>query len=115
MRDTSLDDFIGGDDASEESGPADPNAPGGAGGAEPASGDPEAAGTATDGADAGSDTNTDPEADAHTDAGEEAAAEPASPTFDWTPGGAACAACGEHVERRWADDGRLVCAACKGW
>ena len=103
MRDTSLDDFVGGDDEN--------GTPGASGAPE----DAETAGTAADGADAGSDANTDPEADAHTDAGEEAAAEPASPIFDWTPDGATCAACGERVERRWTDDGRLVCAACKGW
>ena len=103
MRDTSLDDFVGGDDEDET--------PGASGAPENA----EPAGTAADGTDVGSDANTNPEADAHTDAGEEAAAEPASPTFDWTPDGAACAACGERVERRWTDDGRLVCAACKGW
>ena len=113
MRDTSLDDFVGGDGASEEDGPADPNAPGGAGGAEPASGDAGAAGRATDDADADADRNTDPEADA--DGGDEGTPESAAPTFDWTPDGATCAACGERVERRWTDNGRLVCAACKGW
>ena len=103
MRDTSLDDFVGEDDASEEGEPADPDAPGGAGGAEPASGDAEAAETATDGV------------DADADGGDEGTPEPAAPTFDWTPGGSVCAACGERVERRWTDDDRLVCAACKGW
>ena len=109
MRDTSLDDFVGEDDASEDGEPADPDAPGGAGGAEPASEDAEATETATDGVD----TDTDGNADA--DGGDEGTPEPAAPTFDWTPGGSVCVACGERVERRWTDDGRLVCAACKRW
>ena len=113
MRDTSLDDFVGEGDTSEEGGPTDPDAPGDAGGAEPASGDAEAAGAATDDADTDADADADESADA--DGGDEGTPESASPTFDWTPGGSACAACGERVERRWTDDGRLVCAACKGW
>lgn len=36
-------------------------------------------------------------------------------TFDWSPDGAPCAACGDRVERRWRDDGRLVCEQCKTW
>lgn len=40
---------------------------------------------------------------------------PAESTMDWTPGGAACAACGSTVERRWRDDGELVCLGCKTW
>ena len=103
MRDTSLDDFVGEDDASEEGESTDSDAPGGAGGAEPAPGDAEAAETATDGV------------DADADGGDKGTPEPAAPTFDWTPDGSVCAACGERVERRWTDDDRLVCAACKGW
>lgn len=40
---------------------------------------------------------------------------PAESTMDWTPDGAACASCGATVERRWRDDGRLVCLDCKQW
>ncbi|MFC5970855.1 hypothetical protein ACFPYI_05865 [Halomarina salina] len=40
---------------------------------------------------------------------------PAESTMDWTPGGAACGACESTVERRWRDDGRLVCIDCKNW
>lgn len=36
-------------------------------------------------------------------------------TFDWSPDGAPCTACGDRVERRWRDDGRLVCGGCKTW
>ena len=115
MRDTSLDDFVGGDDAGEEGEPADPDAPGGAGGAEPASEEAEATETATDGVDADADRDANADGSADANGGDKGTSEPASPTFDWTPGGSACAACGERVERRWTDDGRLVCAACKGW
>lgn len=37
------------------------------------------------------------------------------PTSTWTPEGAPCAACGAVVERRWRQDGALVCPACKTW
>jgi len=36
-------------------------------------------------------------------------------TYDWSPEGAACAACGTVVERRWRDDPGLVCESCKEW
>lgn len=41
--------------------------------------------------------------------------DPAVATYDWTPGGAACAACGETVERRWRDGPGFVCGECKDW
>lgn len=46
---------------------------------------------------------------------------PAEITYDWSPDGAACDACGEPVERRWragegADDpAAMVCGDCKDW
>jgi len=40
---------------------------------------------------------------------------PATTTYAWDGGGAACEACGEVVERRWQQDGGLVCVACKDW
>lgn len=43
------------------------------------------------------------------------AADPAAPTYDYSPDGAACDACGESVTRRWRDDGDYVCADCKEW
>lgn len=46
---------------------------------------------------------------------EQASVEPAVSTYDWTPTGADCQACGAAVERRWRDDGQLVCADCKAW
>ena len=115
MRETSLDDFISEDGASEEGEPAEPDVPGGAGGAKPTSGDAEGAGTAADDADADTDRDAGADESANADGGDDGTPESTSPTFDWTPGGAACAACGERIERRWTDDGRLVCAACKEW
>lgn len=61
-----------------------------------------------------------PDADASTAAGPEpnsgaTAGDSGLSTFDWSPDGAPCAGCGERVERRWRDDGRLVCEACKTW
>ena len=41
--------------------------------------------------------------------------EPATTTSAWTGEGAACDACGTVTERRWQDDGELVCADCKSW
>lgn len=43
------------------------------------------------------------------------AADPADPTYDYSPAGAACDACGESVTRRWRDDGDYVCDDCKEW
>jgi hypothetical protein len=59
-----------------------------------------------------------PDADgdgATADEGRSLTVRPAESTMDWTPGGASCAACGRSVERRWRDDGRLVCPDCKEW
>ncbi|WP_255152388.1 DUF7573 domain-containing protein [Halorarius halobius] len=41
--------------------------------------------------------------------------EPAVSTYAFSPGGAACAACGETVEKRWRDESGLVCGDCKAW
>ena len=41
--------------------------------------------------------------------------DPATTTYAWSADGAACAACGAVVERRWQQDGTLVCPACKEW
>jgi hypothetical protein len=41
--------------------------------------------------------------------------EPAESTYSWSPAGATCASCGATVERRWRDEGDLVCADCKSW
>lgn len=112
-RDRSLDDFLAGDEADgderETRERADPT---------PTSGDTGA----DDGPDADADTATATDNDARTDGADTAEGEasgldvrPAESTMDWTPGGAPCEACGGSVERRWRDDGRLVCRDCKAW
>lgn len=40
---------------------------------------------------------------------------PATPTYDWTHDGAACANCDETVEERWHGEAGLVCGDCKEW
>ena len=61
------------------------------------------------------------DADATTDTGGEepavdpAEVAPAEATFDHSPDGAACAACGATVTRRWRDDPGYVCEDCKEW
>lgn len=61
------------------------------------------------------DATSDDPASADDDEGPSLTVRPAESTMDWTPDGAACAACGATVERRWRDDGRLVCLDCKQW
>ncbi|WP_439028590.1 DUF7573 domain-containing protein [Haloarchaeobius sp. DT45] len=46
---------------------------------------------------------------------ETADAEPTVTTYQWSPAGGECAACGASVERRWRDRSGFVCAACKEW
>ncbi|UWG46886.1 Uncharacterized protein HSRCO_0591 [Halanaeroarchaeum sp. HSR-CO] len=36
-------------------------------------------------------------------------------TSEWTPDGEECPTCGEVVERRWRQNGALVCPECKNW
>ena len=40
---------------------------------------------------------------------------PATTTYAWDGAGAACGSCGEVVDRRWQQDGELVCVTCKSW
>ncbi|MDS0280583.1 DUF7573 domain-containing protein [Haloarcula onubensis] len=53
---------------------------------------------------------TDPAAAAETDG-----VEPATTTYAWDGAGAECGACGETVQRRWQQEGELVCVECKDW
>lgn len=79
----------------------------------------------SDGGEAAEDAVSEPETDddERSEAGDATAAasperetvEPAVTTYAWSPEGAACADCGEVVERRWEQDGQLVCGACKAW
>ena len=98
MRETSLDDFIGGGDEDEVE--------------EPESDAPEAAESAVDEPEAAAVDDADLDSEPGPDSDQ---VEPAVSTYDWTPTGADCEACGTAVERRWRDDGRLVCADCKAW
>ncbi|EMA09231.1 hypothetical protein SAMN05443574_102240 [Haloarcula vallismortis] len=63
---------------------------------------------------AGDDT-TEMESDAPDSEASTDAVDPAVTTYAWSSEGAACAECGEVVERRWTQDGQLVCGACKAW
>lgn len=63
----------------------------------------------------GDDAPDEPESTDDPDEARDRTADAGLSTFDWSPGGAPCAACGDRVERRWRDDGRLVCEECKAW
>ncbi|WP_336358552.1 DUF7573 domain-containing protein [Haloarcula sp. CGMCC 1.6347] len=63
---------------------------------------------------AGDDT-TETESEAPDSGASTDAVDPAVTTYAWSPEGAACDECGEVVERRWTQDGLLVCGACKCW
>ena len=97
-RDRSLDEFLGGErrDSVDESAEAD---------------------VTDDLADA---TETEPEAEPSPGSepaadGDEATVTPAVSTYAFSPDGAPCGACGTVVEKRWRDDGDLVCPDCKQW
>jgi hypothetical protein len=97
-KDRSLDDFVGADSDAEhaDSGERDDDA--------------QHADGVERNADHESPDATDTEEAVDTDA-----VTPATPTYRFTPDGAACDACGDTVEKRWHDDGRFVCADCKEW
>jgi hypothetical protein len=107
VKDRSLDEFVGGDAATESDGADETSGP--AAEADDAAPGGEAT---TTGDDAGA---TPAESDSRGDA-----ADPAVATSRWDPGGAACPDCGETVERRWRSDeedpaAAFVCAECKDW
>lgn len=58
----------------------------------------------------GEDDETDDTADADEDATEAAVS-----TYEWSPDGTECAACGTVVQRRWREKRGLVCTDCKEW
>jgi hypothetical protein len=91
MEDRSLDDFVDAEeDVESTTGTGD--------GAADADGSPE--GSSDDGDTTGSGAD---------------GVDPAAATSRVDPGGVACPACGETVERRWRDGGDFVCTACKEW
>jgi formamidopyrimidine-DNA glycosylase len=119
MRETSLDEFVGGDDtASDASETGEPDR-GDVGASEQPTHDAgdapdadirEAAATVeATGADAVQD---DADADPH---GVDAPPDQTESTFVWSADGAACAHCGTAATRRWRDGGDLVCPSCKTW
>ena len=91
VEDASLDDFLGSgdDDADEERGTGSTDSTGGDG-----------AGTAAEDAAAPED-------------GRDVA--PATTTYVWSDEGTTCEECGAPAERRWQQDGALVCPDCKVW
>lgn len=125
MRETSLDDFIGGADEDEadeqevpdgveadvveadEAEPEDQTA-------EESTRDESDGGDPAESEAAEAELRSEPDSESATDSNPEPV-EPAVSTYDWTPTGADCEACGGAVEKRWRDDGRLVCADCKAW
>jgi len=101
--DASLDDFL---DGGEESEGSESTA---------ATGDGDAAGDAVSGAETDADEHNDADGARDPEAADDETVVPAVTTYAWSPDGAACADCGEVVERRWEQDGQLVCGACKAW
>jgi hypothetical protein len=118
MRDSSLDEFLNaGDDAAEDEFEGD-DSEGDAGTPDPgeaAAVPEEREATEEGGVEATGGADDGDAADGGPDDGGTGAVEPAVSTYDWTPSGADCEACGAAVERRWRDDGRLVCGDCKPW
>jgi hypothetical protein len=104
MRDRSLDEFVTVDDG-----------PGGSDGESADDGTEEAAGDGrpTDPAVTGDDTGL--AADDAAMVGDTGDVEPVVSTAEWHSVGAACAACGATVERRWHGEAGAVCADCKEW
>jgi hypothetical protein len=108
VEDASLDDFLGGDGEDEQdTGPTDPEtseeqgADDGAADGDRAGTEPAAPGTDAAGAEADGETAS--------------AVTPATTTYAWSDEGTTCEACGEPAERRWHQDGALVCPGCKEW
>lgn len=118
MEDASLEDFLGGSET--EGGDADREAAGseetggdGSGQAEGSSEPSDESGPEHTPREDPSATGARATAEAEvSSAGNETAA---IGTFEFTPSGAQCVACGGHVERRWRDERGLVCASCKSW
>jgi len=99
--DASLDDFLGGSDETPDDGAADEE--------RAKEGDEELVTADQIDAEPAAETEADETVET-TDT-----VEPAATTYAWDGTGTACAACGEAVERRWQQDGGLVCGACKDW
>lgn len=109
MPNRSLDDFVGGSEAESSDSETDI--------AEDAAPEPDAAADATESDAAAAETDAE-ETAAEADDGTEPTltVEEATPTYDFSPDGSTCEACGETVQTRWHDADRgMVCADCKRW
>jgi len=141
MRETSLDEFVGEADAAEADGANETNDEETPGNEAPtpaqrtddtpdpphdegvptadAAEDGTPSDTDTDGRGPDSEWNETPATEDDQAGGDQAATgsavTPAVSTYSWTPRGADCSCCGETVERRWRDDGDLVCSGCTTW
>jgi hypothetical protein len=122
----SLDDFVGGDAATDGASDGDDEAADADESVEDADGPPAGDESATDAADGPAGNEADEPAEGAADESAEDTAEdavtedaldvsPAVATYRWDPAGVACPACGETVDRLWLDDGEQVCADCKAW
>lgn len=107
VEDRSLDEFAGSDSApdDDDSTPDDDDS---ADGAEESTG-------STGETDATDSASTDAEQPAADPAPSSDDVEPATTTSAWDSDGVECERCDERTERRWIDDGALVCADCKAW
>jgi hypothetical protein len=116
MRETSLDEFVGGDDAASGRGePGEADCGDGGASEQPTrdAGDADIREAAAAAEAAGADTVPDEaNADPHD---VDAPPDQTVSTFVWSADGAACAHCGAAATRRWRDDGDLVCPSCKTW
>lgn len=126
MPNRSLDDFFGGDDEDDErdaaaddetgageSGADEPAEPGDGSvkGTDDESEEPAAAVTDADGMEAETPDEEGDDTDEPT-----LTVEPATPTYDFSPDGAACESCGDTVRTRWHDEEQgMVCSDCKLW
>ena len=102
MDDTSLDDFLSGDDGEETASGADES-------------ESDVREPASDADEPMSDSERSQQEPDGSDATESESAEPATTTSRWDADGASCTACGETVERVWDAPDGLVCATCKEW
>jgi hypothetical protein len=112
----SLDDFLGGDAATDGESDGDD---GSTDGDEPTGGDAsveDADERAENAADASVEDAADgEETDDSVDVAPAADVAPAVATYRWDPAGVACPVCSEPVDRLWLDGDEQVCADCKSW
>ena len=115
MRDTSLDEFVGGDDAASGRGEPGEADPGDGGASEQPTLDTDAdVQEAAAPAEAAGDSAVPDDADAGPH-DVDAPPDQTVPTFAWSADAAACARCGETAARRWREAADLVCSTCKTW